>query len=111
MSRQKSQWGPLKGVWVPHDKRDAIVDYMKYWPERTELPVGQLLAWADLATSKYHSWKNRYGQANDHSGKIPRDWWLEQWEKDAIVAYHDQNPLEGYRRLTFRAPTVGWSAR
>lgn len=91
----------MKGVWVPHDIRDLIVDYMTYWPERTELPQGQLLNWAGLATSKFYSWKGRYGHANDHNGKIPRDWWLEEWEKQAIIAYHDQHPMEGYRRLTF----------
>jgi putative transposase len=32
---------------------------------------------------------------------VPRDWWLLDWEKQAIVDFHDQNPLEGYRRLTF----------
>jgi hypothetical protein len=32
---------------------------------------------------------------------IPRDHWLEQWEKDAIIDFHHQFPLEGYRRLTF----------
>jgi putative transposase len=32
---------------------------------------------------------------------VPRDWWLEDWEKQAIVDYHDRRPLEGYRRLTF----------
>ncbi len=32
---------------------------------------------------------------------MPRDWWLLDWEKQAIIDYHDQNPLEGYRRLTF----------
>jgi hypothetical protein len=25
----------------------------------------------------------------------------EQWEKDAIIDFHHQFPLEGYRRLTF----------
>ncbi len=25
----------------------------------------------------------------------------EEWEKQAIIAYHDQHPLEGYRRLRF----------
>lgn len=91
----------MKGVWVPHDIRDRVVDYMTYWVERTELPQGQLLKWAELATSKFYTWKDRYGHANDHNGKIPRDWWLEEWEKQAIIAYHDQHPLEGYRRLTF----------
>jgi hypothetical protein len=26
---------------------------------------------------------------------------LKKWERDAIVDFHDRNPLEGYRRLTF----------
>ena len=38
---------------------------------------------------------------NEHNGKIPRDFWLEDWEKQAIVDYHDSHPLNGYRRLTF----------
>jgi putative transposase len=32
---------------------------------------------------------------------VPRDDWLEPWEKQAIVEFHDSHPLEGYRRLTF----------
>src|SRR6476659_6908264 len=32
---------------------------------------------------------------------VPRNHWLEQWEKDAIIDFHNQFPLEGYRRLTF----------
>ena len=32
---------------------------------------------------------------------IPRDFWLEDWEKQAIIAFHLKNPLEGYRRLAF----------
>jgi len=29
------------------------------------------------------------------------DFWLQDWEKQAIVEFHLKNPLEGYRRLTF----------
>ena len=54
-----------------------------------------------LGTSKFHQWKDRYGQANEHNGKVPRDWWLEAWEKEAIVDYYDRHPLNGYRRLAF----------
>ncbi len=39
--------------------------------------------------------------ANEHNGAVPRDHWVEQWEREAIIAYHGKNPLEGYRRLTF----------
>ena len=62
---------------------------------------GQLLSWIGLSASKYHTWKRRYGKINAHNGKIPRDWWLADWEKQAIVDFHDKNPMEGYRRLTF----------
>ena len=39
--------------------------------------------------------------ANEHNSKIPRDHWLESWERQAIIQYHSRYPLEGYRRLTF----------
>jgi len=65
------------------------------------LPARRLLGWLGLATSKFHQWRGRYGKANEHNGKIPRDWWLEEWEKLAILEYHDRHPLDGYRRLTF----------
>ena len=32
---------------------------------------------------------------------VPRDCWLEDWEKQAILDFHAEYPLEGYRRLTF----------
>lgn len=38
---------------------------------------------------------------NEHNGKIPRDHWIEPWEREAIIAFHEKFPLEGYRRLTF----------
>jgi len=60
-----------------------------------------LLGWLDLQTSKFHDWKKRYGKVEEHNGKIPRDFWLEDWERQAILDFHDRHPLEGYRRLTF----------
>lgn len=59
------------------------------------------MAWLGLAASKFHDWKGRYGRANEHNASVPRDWWLEAWEKQAILDFHDRHPLEGYRRLTF----------
>ena len=40
-------------------------------------------------------------RANEHHGWVRRDFWLEAWEKQAIIEFHDQHPLEGYRRMTF----------
>jgi transposase InsO family protein len=77
------------------------VDYVGYWTKRAEVPAKRLLGWMELSSSKFHNWKERYGKANEHNGQIPRDFWLEDWEKQAILDYHDRHPLEGYRRLTF----------
>ena len=65
------------------------------------MPTKRLLGWLGLGSSKFYQWRERYGQANEHNGQIPRDWWLEDWEKEAIVAFHDRHPREGYRRLTY----------
>jgi len=45
--------------------------------------------------------RDRYGLQNRHNGVIPRHFWLEDWEKQAIINYHIEHPDEGYRRLTF----------
>jgi len=71
------------------------------WSGRAGLPTKRLLGWIGLGTSKFYQWWDRYGQVNEHNGKIPRDWWLEDWEHRAILDYFDCHPLEGYRRLTF----------
>ena len=81
--------------------RDQIVDYVRRWSEKTEIPAGRFIAWLGIAPSKFYSWRRRYGCVNEHNGWVPRDFWLEEWEKQAILDYHARFPLEGYRRLTF----------
>lgn len=78
-----------------------MVDYVKRWTKRTALPAKKLLAWLELSGSKFHQWKKRYGRPNQHNGRMPRDGWLADWEKQAILDYHAKFPLEGYRRLAF----------
>ena len=91
----------MNGVWVPHDTRDQLVDFVNRWSSKTGIAVLCLLLWIGLGRSKWHHWKNRYGKVNEHNAWIPRDHWLTEAEKQAIVTFHDQHPLEGYRRLTF----------
>jgi len=86
---------------VTHDTRDEVVDYVRRWSDRTELPTKRLVQWIGLAMSKYYDWKQRYGQVNEHHQLVPRDHWLEVWEREAILAFHAEHPLEGYRRLTY----------
>jgi transposase InsO family protein len=51
--------------------------------------------------SKFSRWDRRLETPNRHNVSVPRSFWLEDWEKAAIVAFHDRHPLEGYRRLTY----------
>jgi putative transposase len=91
----------LTDKWAPHSTRDEIVDYVRRWSDRTELPTKRLVQWIGLGMSKYYDWIKRYGQVNQHNRLVPRDHWLEAWEREAIVAFHWEHPLEGYRRLTY----------
>jgi len=91
----------LRAAWVPHDTRDEVVDYVGYWLSRAEFSTARLIKWLGISSSKYYDWKKRYGLANEHNGKVPRDHWLLDDEKQAIVRYHFDHPLEGYRRLAF----------
>lgn len=77
------------------------MDFVKHWTERTELTAKRLVGWIGVGASKFHDWKDRYGKANEHNGQVPRDWWLEDWEKAAILDFHDRHPLNGYRHLAF----------
>ena len=74
---------------------------MRAWSVKAGLTAGRLLRWIGLAPSTYHTWKERYGKANEHNGTIPRDHWLTAQERKAIIDFHHQFPLEGYRRLCF----------
>jgi len=77
------------------------MDFIGHWSERTEMRALQLVGWIGLSRSKFYSWRDRYGKANEHNALVPRDHWLEPWERMAIINFHHQFPLEGYRRLTF----------
>ena len=74
---------------------------MRHWSERSEICYEQLLKWIQLSSRKFRDWRSRYGKANEHNHLVPRDHWLEKWEKEAIVKFFHEYPLEGYRRLCF----------
>jgi len=74
---------------------------VRRWNERTEISAGQFVGWLGITSSKFHDWCRRYGKVNEHNAWIPRDWWLDDWEKQAIIRFSFEYPLEGYRRLAF----------
>ena len=77
------------------------MDFVRRWSEKTEIDAGRFIGRLDITASKFYDWRDRYGRVNERNGWVPRDFWLEDWEKQAIIDFHLKNPLEGYRRLTF----------
>lgn len=83
------------------DLRDAVVDFIRHWAEKTGLAIERLLEWLGLSVGKFYEWRQRYGRTNQHNGRVPRDFWLQAREKQAILDFQQLYPLEGYRRLTY----------
>ena len=70
------------------------MDFFRRWSEKTEFGAGRFIGWLYIAASKFYDWRERYGKVNEHNGWVPRDFWLEDWEKQAIIGFHLKNPLE-----------------
>jgi Transposase and inactivated derivatives len=81
--------------------RDEVVTFVSYWQGKTMISQKDLCIWIAVHSSKFHSWQRRYGLENRHNGKIPRDFWLLPWEKEAIIAYYFQHREIGYRRMAY----------
>ena len=77
------------------------MDFVNAWSAKAEIPAARFVSWLGISSSKFYAWRQRYGMLNEHNGRIPRDFWLEAWEREAIVSYHDAHPSDGYRRLAF----------
>jgi transposase InsO family protein len=66
------------------------------------LPQKLFFCGLEVRANKFYSWSERYGKDNFHNGQIPRDHWLEPWERQAIVKYAQTHADEHYRSLTYR---------
>jgi len=91
----------LNSIWVQPDVRDRIVDFVRERTQQTELSAAQLVAWIGISASKFYDWRRRYGRVNEHNAWIPRDHWLEDWEKRTIIDFYQSHPDDGYRRVTY----------
>lgn len=91
----------MRDEWTQPDIRDEVVDFVRTLKNKTQIGQRQIVGWLGVNRSKFYEWKRRYGKANEHNGLVPRDFWLELWEVDAITAYFIAHPEEGYRRLTY----------
>ena len=91
----------MKESWAQPDVRDEVVDYVRYWSDKTDIKANKMVHWIGITRSKYYDWRCRYGKVNEHNCWIPRDFWLTEQEKQTIIAYYHDHPLEGYRRLCY----------
>ena len=91
----------MKTSWVEPDIRDEVIDYVRHFSDKTEIAAADFIRRIGIVRSKYYDWKERYGKVNEHNGLVPRDFWLTGCEKQAIVDYYKEHPLEGYRRLCY----------
>lgn len=91
----------MRDGWAEPDTRDNVVDYVRNWSDKTEIAEATMIAWIGISRSKFYDWRQRYGRVNTHNGLMPRDFWLSDAEKQAIIAYYHDHPLDGYRRLTY----------
>jgi putative transposase len=78
-----------------------VVHFIRRWATRTGISIVLLVGWLGITLSKFSHWSRRLGIPNRHNATLPRSFWLEDWEKAAIIAFHDRYPLEGYRRLAY----------
>ena len=74
---------------------------MKHWSDRSEITAKDILGWIGMHDSTFYKWCRSYGKEYQHNAGIPRDHWLEDWEREAIIRFHHEHPLDGYRRLTY----------
>ncbi|MEZ5578572.1 MAG: hypothetical protein R3F40_03550 [Candidatus Competibacteraceae bacterium] len=54
-----------------------------------------MVAWIGISASKFFAWKRRYGKVNEHNAWVPRDHWLEAWEKQAIIDFTKRTRMTG----------------
>jgi hypothetical protein len=66
---------------VPPDVRDEVVDFVRGFTLRTQLPQWWVLVKLAICPQQFFRWEKRYGAVNHHNGKIPRDHWTEDWER------------------------------
>ena len=49
-------------MWVAHDVRDQIVDFVRRWSEATEIGAVRFIEWLAIRASKFYDWRDRYGR-------------------------------------------------
>ena len=78
-----------------------MVVFIRHHVDLTGISSARIISWVGIGRDKFYEWCRRHGQDNEHNGGVPRDFWLDDWEKQAIIDFYYEYQLNGYRRLTF----------
>lgn len=78
-----------------------MVDFVSLWSKKTDIDTVIFVRHLGISKGKYFDWKKRYGTVNRHNAKTPRNFWIEDHERAAVLSFQEKYPLEGYRRLSF----------
>lgn len=89
------------GAWATPTLRDDVVEFVRRYSQMTGLSRSSLVSRIGIGRDKFYDWRRRRGRSNAHNATVPRDCWLQEWEKKSILDFHLRYPDEGYRRLAF----------
>jgi transposase InsO family protein len=78
-----------------------VVTFVQTWQAKTGYDVALFTNWLGISRSKYYSWVARQGQKNQANGVQPKQHWLTESEKAAIINYYVDHRQTGYRRLAY----------
>jgi len=67
----------------------------------TEISQNRIIRLVGIAKPRFFEWKKRYKQPNLHNGIIPKDTWILDRERQAIIEYYGKNPGIGCRALSY----------
>lgn len=88
-------------TWVSPAVRDNMVEFVEHYVALSGFSKTDLIDRIGIRRDKFYDWRNRQGHTNRHNAPVPRDFWLQDWERQAILDFHGLHPEEGYRRLSF----------
>lgn len=97
----KKHLGFSDHVFVPHDIRDAVIDFSLSGVKKRCIAVKRFIGGPGIAPGNNYYRQRRYDKLNEHNILVYRDFWLEEWERQAIIFFHKRYQLDGYRRLTY----------
>jgi putative transposase len=87
--------------WVSPSTRDEVVAFVRHYSTFAGLPLTWIISRFGIGRDKFYEWRRRQGFSNGHNSALPRHFWLQDWEKQAILDFQRVHPGEGYRRLTY----------